>query len=68
MVVERLSALLWFFPYHYHHLHHVNLIRRTDGQSLDTIRGTIFRISQHLTQSDVFVVPLFAETWVNLVL
>lgn len=69
MALGRVSALLWFFliitPVLDTHLRRVTLIRRTNGQSLDTFRRTIFRISQHLTESDVFVVLLSAENWAN---
>jgi len=75
VALGRVSALLWVFPYHHHHRTSARylsssctVIGRTDGQSLDTFRETIFRISQHLTGSDIFVVLLFAENWVNLVL
>lgn len=73
VALGRVSALLWFFlviitPVLDTRLHHGTVIRRTNGQSLDTFRGTIFRLSQHLTESDIFVVQLFAENWVNLVL
>lgn len=73
VALGRVSALLWFFliiniPMLDMHLDHDTLIRRTNGQSLDTFRGTIFRISLHLTDSDIFVVLLFAQDWVDLVL